>query len=50
MASSLFTAGLIFLLVGQFMTEIFQVESTMRIEVGGTKELLRSPPPERSWR
>jgi hypothetical protein len=30
-------AGLIMLLVGQFLTEIFQVESQMRIEVGGTK-------------
>src|SRR5208282_4614253 len=29
--------GLILLLLGQFMTEIFQVESRMRIEVGGTK-------------
>ncbi|HEX4121630.1 MAG TPA: cytochrome c biogenesis protein ResB [Verrucomicrobiae bacterium] len=29
--------GLILLLVGQFVTEIFQVESQMRIEVGDTK-------------
>ena len=30
-------AGLILLLGGQFVTEMFQVESDMRIEVGGTK-------------
>ena len=36
-------AGLIFLLVGQFMTEIFQVESTMRIEVGETKNYSEAP-------
>ncbi|MGD0812119.1 MAG: cytochrome c biogenesis protein ResB [Verrucomicrobiota bacterium] len=36
-------SGLIFLLVGQFMTEIFQVESTMRIEVGGTKNYSEAP-------
>src|SRR6202522_4538185 len=30
-------AGLILLLSGQFVTEIFQVESQMRIEVGGTR-------------
>lgn len=36
-------AGLIFLLVGQFLTEIFQVESTMRIEVGGTKNYSEAP-------
>ena len=35
--------GLIFLLVGQFMTELFQVESTMRIEVGGTKNYTEAP-------
>lgn len=35
--------GLIFLLVGQFMTEIFQRESTMRIEVGGTKNYSEAP-------
>lgn len=29
--------GLILLLTGQFVTELFQVESQMRIEVGGTK-------------
>ena len=29
--------GLIFLLLGQFLTELFQVESTMRLEVGETK-------------
>ncbi len=36
-------SGLIFLLVGQFMTELFQVESTMRIEVGGTKNYSEAP-------
>jgi hypothetical protein len=35
--------GLIFLLVGQFMTELFQVESTMRIEVGQTKNYTEAP-------
>lgn len=30
-------AGLILLLLGQFFTEIFQVEGTMRIEEGGSK-------------
>lgn len=30
-------AGLILLLVGQFLTELFQVESTMRLEEGQTK-------------
>jgi hypothetical protein len=35
--------GLIFLLLGQFMTELFQVESTMRIEVGGTKNYSEAP-------
>ncbi len=35
--------GLIFLLAGQFMTELFQVESTMRIEVGGTKNYSEAP-------
>ena len=36
-------AGLIFLLAGQFLTEIFQVESNMRIEVGGTKNYSEAP-------
>jgi hypothetical protein len=36
-------AGLIFLLAGQFLTELFQVESTMRIEVGGTKNYSEAP-------
>jgi hypothetical protein len=36
-------AGLIFLLVGQFATEIFQVESNMRIEVGQTKNYTEAP-------
>jgi hypothetical protein len=36
-------SGLIFLLAGQFMTELFQVESTMRIEVGGTRNYSESP-------
>ncbi len=36
-------AGLIFLLAGQFMTELFQVESTMRIEVGGTRNYSEAP-------
>ena len=35
--------GLIFLLLGQFLTEIFQVESTMRIEVGGTRNYSEAP-------
>jgi hypothetical protein len=35
-------AGLILLLGGQFLTEIFQVESQMRIEVGGTKNYSES--------
>jgi hypothetical protein len=35
--------GLIFLLAGQFMTELFQVESTMRIEVGGTRNYSEAP-------
>ena len=35
--------GLVFLLAGQFMTELFQVESTMRIEVGGTKNYSEAP-------
>jgi hypothetical protein len=30
-------AGLILLLIGQFLTEVFQVESTMRIEEGASK-------------
>ena len=30
-------AGLIFLLAGQFLTEDFQIESQMRLAVGGTK-------------
>lgn len=36
-------AGLIFLLVGQFVTELFQVESTMRIEPGQTKNYTEAP-------
>jgi hypothetical protein len=36
-------AGLILLLGGQFLTEIFQVESQMRIEVGDTKNYSESP-------
>jgi hypothetical protein len=36
-------AGLIFLLVGQFGTELFQVESTMRIEVGQTRNYTEAP-------
>lgn len=36
-------AGLIFLLLGQFMTELFQVESNMRIEVGETKNYSEAP-------
>jgi hypothetical protein len=36
-------AGLIFLLGGQFVTELFQVESQMRIEVGNTKNYSESP-------
>ena len=36
-------SGLILLLLGQFMTELFQVESTMRIEVGGTKNYSEAP-------
>jgi len=36
-------SGLIFLLAGQFMTEVFQVESMMRIEVGGTKNYSEAP-------
>jgi hypothetical protein len=36
-------SGLIFLLIGQFLTEIFQVESTMRIEVGGTRNYSEAP-------
>jgi hypothetical protein len=35
--------GLIFLLLGQFMTELFQVESTMRIEPGQTKNYTEAP-------
>jgi hypothetical protein len=35
--------GLIFLLVGQFMTELFQVESTMRLEPGPTKNYSEAP-------
>jgi hypothetical protein len=35
--------GLIFLLVGQFVTELFQRESTMRIEVGGTRNYSEAP-------
>src|SRR5271170_545750 len=35
--------GLIFLLVGQFMTELFQVESTMRIEAGQTRNYTEAP-------
>jgi hypothetical protein len=35
-------AGLILLLAGQFVTEIFQVESQMRIEVGGVKNYSES--------
>jgi hypothetical protein len=36
-------AGLIFLLVGQFSTEIFQVESNMRIRIGETKNYTEAP-------
>jgi ResB-like family len=36
-------AGLILLLSGQFLTEIFQVESQMRIDVGGTMNYSESP-------
>jgi hypothetical protein len=36
-------SGLILLLGGQFLTEIFQVESQMRIEVGGVKNYSESP-------
>jgi hypothetical protein len=36
-------SGLIFLLVGQFLTECFQVESTMRIEVGGSRDYSEAP-------
>ena len=36
-------AGLILLLGGQFLTEIFQTESSMRIEVGDTKNYSESP-------
>lgn len=36
-------AGLIFLLVGQFGTELFQVESNMRIEVGQTRNFTEAP-------
>lgn len=36
-------AGLILLLAGQFLTELFQVESTMRIEVGGSKNYSEAP-------
>jgi hypothetical protein len=35
--------GLIFLLLGQFMTELFQVEGTMRIEVGATRNYSEAP-------
>jgi hypothetical protein len=35
--------GLIFLLLGQFMTELFQVESTMRLEVGQTRNYSEAP-------
>jgi hypothetical protein len=35
--------GLIFLLLGQFMTELFQVESTMRLEPGQTKNYTEAP-------
>jgi hypothetical protein len=35
--------GLIFLLLGQFLTELFQVEGTMRIEVGQTKNYSEAP-------
>ncbi len=35
-------AGLILLLGGQFLTELFQVESQMRIDVGGTKNYSES--------
>jgi hypothetical protein len=35
--------GLIFLLLGQFLTELFQVESTMRIEPGQTKNYTEAP-------
>jgi hypothetical protein len=35
--------GLIFLLLGQFMTELFQVESTMRLEPGQTKNYSEAP-------
>lgn len=31
-------AGLIFLLAGQFLTEMFQIESQMRLPVGGTSD------------
>ena len=37
-------AGLIFLLAGQFLTEMFQIESQMRLPVGGTSELHRGQP------
>lgn len=35
--------GLILLLLGQFMTELFQVESTMRLEPGQTKNYTEAP-------
>ena len=35
--------GLIMLLLGQFVTELFQVESTMRLEAGETKNYSESP-------
>ena len=40
---NLIHAGLILLLGGQFLTELFQVESQMRIEVGDTKNYSESP-------
>ncbi len=40
---TLIHAGLILLLGGQFLTEVFQVESQMRIEVGGVKNYSESP-------
>lgn len=36
-------AGLIFLLAGQFLTELFQRESTMRIEPGQTRNYTEAP-------
>lgn len=36
-------AGLIFLLAGQFLTEIFQVESNLRLDVGATRNYTEAP-------